>query len=150
MSDEYQKYEVVDRDGQVLSLDQVAYAYSREGRHKYGHELPNPQPLEPPLGFVPQETIFEQMRQMVLREMDNREEELETEEEANDFDIGDDFDPTSPWEIGFEPTRPWAETLREIQESVKRDVPDLPEPRDPSAGGSGAAPPSPPGEGGEK
>lgn len=101
--------EVVTRDGQVLDAEEVAYSYTREGRHKIGVEYPNPTPMEPPIGFVPYEPIHEQIRRMVLRELHSQagEEEYDTPEEADDFEIGDDYDPQSPWEEQFEPTMPW-------------------------------------------
>lgn len=94
--------------GEVVSPEEVAYAYTREGRKVIGKEYPNPTPMEPPIGYIPSRPLHEQIREMVLREISEAADraDADTEEEANDFDVGDDFDPTSPYEIGFEPTAP--------------------------------------------
>lgn len=67
-------------------------------------------PMEPPLGYQRQPSIFDQMRAMVdLRVNAIREEmaggnEKETLEEADDFDVGDDddFQPSTPYEGNFD------------------------------------------------
>lgn len=117
--------EVVTPDGVVLSQDEIEFAYTREGRRVVGKEFPNPVPLEPPLGYVASKPIHEQIREMVQREMSRAAEAegFETAEEADDFEIGDDYDPSSPYEVEFEPTDPWppskavAEAEREAVEA---------------------------------
>lgn len=103
--------EIVDREsGEVLTQEYVDAAYTREGRRVVGKEYPNPVPLMAPIGFREQEPIWEQIRRMVRGAMSEAAaaDDMETEEEANDFDVGDDdFDPFSPWEEQFEPTQPW-------------------------------------------
>lgn len=83
--------------------------YMRNGR-----EFPDPTPIAPPVGFLKQPTMAETMRQMIrsheLR-MAARESGQETFEEADDFDVGDDYDPRSPYEEEFEP--PVVETQEE-------------------------------------
>lgn len=107
MQEEYP--EVVTPDGEVLTSEQVAFAYTREGRRIIGKEFPNPVPMESPIGFVPMKPLHEQIREMVLREIGSQAEinGMETPEEADDFEVGDDFDPSSPWELDFEPDQPW-------------------------------------------
>lgn len=69
----------------------------------HGRELPNPTPLAPPVGYKKQPTIAEQMRAMIRQaSFEARQMGAETEEEANDFDVGEDFDPTTPYEHDFE------------------------------------------------
>lgn len=71
-----------------------------------GRELPNPTPIAPPLGYQKQPTIRETIRNMVLSERLRQEAQaagVETFEEADDFEVGDDYDPTSPYEEVFEP-----------------------------------------------
>jgi len=73
---------------------------------KDGKEYPDPTPVAPPLGFIKQPTLAETMRQMIAGEAlrrHARESGLETFEEADDFNVGDDYDPTSPYEETFEP-----------------------------------------------
>lgn len=71
-----------------------------------GQEMPDPLPLEPPVGYQPRESLTEQIRRMVrserlavLAEEDGR----ETFEESDDFDIPDDpVDPSTPYEADFD------------------------------------------------
>lgn len=104
--------EVVTSDGEVLTDEQVRYAYSREGRWKIGKEYPNPVPMEPPIGYVPAKPLYEQIREMVVRELSAAAEEsgLESAEDADDFEVGDDYDPESPYEMDFDPAAPWPGT----------------------------------------
>lgn len=102
-------YQVVDQDGVVIDPEDVVFSYTREGRRVIGREYPNPIPMEPPLGFIPQVPLYEQMRDMIRRELSQaaQDQGLETAEEADDFDVDDDYDPQSPFEHDFEPTAPW-------------------------------------------
>lgn len=69
-----------------------------------GHEMPNPTPMQPPVGYRRQKTIAEQMREMIRQaSLEAAQAGAETEEEANDFDVGEDMEPSSPWESDFEP-----------------------------------------------
>ena len=68
--------------------------------------MPDPDPLEPPIGYKRQPSLAEQIREMVRSERLRQEMDsagVETFEESDDFDVGDDFDPTSPYEADFEP-----------------------------------------------
>lgn len=68
-----------------------------------GHEMPNPVPMQPPVGYRRQPTIAEQIRQQIrLASLEAAQAGAETEEEANDFDVGEDMEPSSPWEHDFE------------------------------------------------
>lgn len=58
--------------------------------------------MAPPVGYKPAPSLADQIREMVRSERLAREAAeagYETFEEADDFDVGDDFDPSSPWEI---------------------------------------------------
>lgn len=71
-----------------------------------GHEVPDPTVIEPPIGYVQQPDVMEQMRRMVRNELSRiaDAQEFETFEEADDFDIDDDpVDYTSPYEMYFDP-----------------------------------------------
>lgn len=69
-----------------------------------GREKPNPVPLQPPVGYKKQPTIAEQMRMMIKQaSLEAAQAGAETEEEANDFDVDEEYDPTSPWEHDFDP-----------------------------------------------
>lgn len=103
--------EFVDQEtGEVIDPEMIEFAYTREGRRVFGRELPNPIPMEPPLGFTNPEPIHEMIARMVRTQVSAAAaaEEQETFEEADDFDIDDDAaDPYSPWEEQFEPDMAW-------------------------------------------
>jgi len=69
----------------------------------FGREVPNPVPMQPPVGYKRAPSLAEQMRAMIQQA--SHEAAMagaETEDEANDFDVDEEFDPTSPWENEFE------------------------------------------------
>ncbi|UDN67847.1 hypothetical protein [robinz microvirus RP_145] len=73
---------------------------------KEGREILSPLPLEPPLGYKKSESMAEMVRRMIQSEhlrIAAEQAGAETFEESEDFDIGDDFEPHSPWENDFDP-----------------------------------------------
>lgn len=70
-----------------------------------GHEIPDPIPAAIPLQWQRPPTLQEQIKSMIRREMSQAaaQDGLETFEEADDFDVGDDFDPQSPYEVNYDP-----------------------------------------------
>lgn len=73
------------------------------------YEVPDPRPIAPPVGYQRQVPLHEQIRAMVRSERLRQEVEaagFETVEEADDFDVGDDFEPSAPYEIDFDPGDP--------------------------------------------
>lgn len=74
---------------------------------KNGEEIPDSTKPEVPLGFKKPESLAEQVRRLVRSEqmrLAAQSQGFETFEEADDFDVGDDFDPRSPYEEVFDPT----------------------------------------------
>lgn len=73
----------------------------------FGHELPDPTPVAPPVGYIKQPSMIEQVRNMVRSEhlrLAALEAGQETFEEADDFDIPDDpVDPHTRYEAVFDP-----------------------------------------------
>lgn len=70
-----------------------------------GREILDGTPIAPPIGYKPTKSIAEQVREMVRSEHLRLAAEsagMETFEEADDFDVGDDYDPSSPFELIFE------------------------------------------------
>lgn len=73
---------------------------------EHGHELLDPTPLAIPTGMKRPERLEDQIRRLVR---DARFQQAlaeagdETFEDADDFDVGDDFDPTTPYETFFDP-----------------------------------------------
>ena len=70
-----------------------------------GSENNDGKPISAPLNFKRPQTLQEQIQRLV-RDAVSREaaaNDFETFEEADDFDVGDDFDPQSPYEMIFDP-----------------------------------------------
>lgn len=69
-------------------------------------EYPDDTPMALPIGFERPESLDEKIMRMIRsRELAAAAEAAgsETLEEAEDFDVGDDYDPTSPYEMHFNP-----------------------------------------------
>jgi len=112
-----------------------------------GHEMPNPTPVQPPIGYRKQKTIAEQIREQIrLASIEAHMAGAETEAEANDFDVGEDMEPHSPWENDFEPD-PALEHMLALQSRppAPQQVPPA-APQAPSPAASGVVPTTPPGE----
>ena len=69
-----------------------------------GCELPDNTPIAVPMRFR-QRSYFDSIREMIRNEISKQAQDQghETFEEANDFDVGDDFDPSAPYEEQFDP-----------------------------------------------
>lgn len=88
--------------GEIIDLEELIAARLNE----HGHELLNPTPQAPPLGYKKQPSLSDQIRDMVRSEHLRQAAAsagMETFEEADDFDVDDDYDPTSPYEVDFDP-----------------------------------------------
>lgn len=96
---------MVDKDYSKFDADGVQVHDER------GAEIPDPTPMQPPVGYNPQPSLAQQMRQMIIGENLRRaalESGAETFEEADDFEVGDDFEEerSSPYEANFDPMTP--------------------------------------------
>jgi len=72
-----------------------------------GLEIGDPTPMEPPLGYRKALSLTEQIQQQVrIAQLKILEDSAiaETEDEADDFEVGDDFEPLSPHENDHMPT----------------------------------------------
>lgn len=69
-----------------------------------GREVLNPTPMQPPLGYKKLPSIAEQIREQIATMRRLEDNEPETEEEADDFDIEDDPAPESRWENDLVPS----------------------------------------------
>lgn len=97
-----------------------------------GHEVLNPTPMAPPLGYKKTPSLAEQIRQQVLtmRAIDM---EPETEEEADDFDIEDDPAPQSRWENDMIPSiKETRARLRALENQAQLYAVPKPPPADPT------------------
>lgn len=71
-----------------------------------GREIPDPDPIAIPMGFKKPETLAEAVQRLVKSDQwaqQMNDTDQETFAEADDFDVGDDFDPSSPFEQVFDP-----------------------------------------------
>lgn len=96
---------------------------------KNGHEIPDPTPVALPTGFKRPEMLAETVARLVRREISERADlaGFETFEEAEDFEIGDDFEPNSPYEQFFDPLLGKdmsVDQFRKNPEKYKKDVTD--------------------------
>lgn len=104
------------RDGKAILTEQ-------------GYEVLNPVPVSPPMPVEPYEDVMSIIQRTVANYVAGLSEgdEIDTEEEANDFDVVEEWDPSSMYEI----------------RDVIEEAPRLPKPdpvETPSAGG--ASPPA--------
>lgn len=67
-------------------------------------EILNPTPMQPPLGYKPSLSLSEQIRLQVRQFKHLEDNEPETEDEADDFEIDDDPQPVSRWENDMVPS----------------------------------------------
>lgn len=84
-----------------------------------GKEIPDPRPAAPALGKLPTQNIRDYIRTLVRSERLQQELEAaghETFEEANDFEVGEDYFPDSQYENDLEPSM--AELIREGNASL--------------------------------
>lgn len=74
----------------------------------HGREKPDPTPMAPPIGYQKTEPLHVRIKRMVQSELSQRaaDEGFDTWEEDQDFDVDDDYDPSSPYEETFDPEEP--------------------------------------------
>lgn len=92
--------DIVIDDGEIVNVNSKG-----KRQNVIGQELPDPTPMAPPVGFMRQPSLSERIRDMVRSEALRVAAEssgLETLDEADDFDVGDEVDPHSEWENDFD------------------------------------------------
>lgn len=83
-----------------------------------GSEKLDPTPIAPPIGYQRQVPLHLQIREMVRSEALRQAAEAagaETFEEADDFEVDDDYDPTTPYENDFDPA------LKDVREDIENE-----------------------------
>jgi len=107
-----------------------------------GHEIPDATPVARPLKISTRPSSLDELKQL-LRIVSREAEQSGTEsfEEAEDFDVGDDSEPYSRWEI------PSDEDLQGFVEQLRAERNNPPPESAPLGAGAPASgvPPSPPG-----
>lgn len=98
---------VLRRRPRQLTVEEYAAKLMAKGLHPDGTPVLDPVPLAPPVGYKKQPSMVEIVRDMVRGERLRQEAEaagVETFEEADDFDVGDDPElMRSGWENDFDP-----------------------------------------------
>lgn len=103
-------------------------------------EVVDPTPVAPPVGYKKQPTIWEQQRALIRSELSRQAEAqgFESFEESDDFEVGDDYDPKTPYEADFEPS------TSEVQKAFSATpVPPAASPASPAAAAAAPAPVAP-------
>lgn len=87
-----------------------------------GREIPDPNPMEVPAGMKRPETLAEQVQRLVRTSISAHAAMTgkESFEEADDFDIEEDFDPSTPYETQFDPVIGRDITPADFQNPEKR------------------------------
>lgn len=121
---------VDDETGEVFEL-------GIDGRHDQdGRERLNPEPSHIPVKVRRTDALTEQMRRVIREEMSRAAElqGMETFEESNDFQVDDEYDPTSPHEIAVDDE---LDGFKSFKKRVQEAAADL-------VRGRQSAPPPPP------
>lgn len=116
--------------------------------------------MAPPVGYTRAPSLSDQIREMVRSERlarDLAEQGVETFEEADDFDIGDDYDPSTPYEetfdnegnSSFEPIASVNAKEDAKNKKAKESQPPKPDPKDPPKDPPEADPPKDDGNAGK-
>lgn len=113
-----------------------------------GQFYPDPTPIAPPIGYVEEPSMFDRVRQMIRQDASIRAqaEGFESFEEADDFDIEDDIEPFSPYELITEQRVPDGPAVNGEQNNSSADPlgAQTAEPSGKSAAGQDQSPPAAP------
>lgn len=85
----------------------VGQTRTEKKHNERGEEIIDPTPMQPPLGYKKSLSLSEQIAQQVrIAHLKILEDSAidETEDDADDFEVGDDFEPLSPHENEHMPT----------------------------------------------
>lgn len=101
-----------------------------------GSETLDDTPVAIPLRIKKLANDTNRIRDIIRQEMSRAAEAqgLETFEESDDFDVGDDFDPTSPYELDFDQEVYNGELATQTHEEPQAQTPPPPQP--PEGGGT--------------
>lgn len=89
----------------------------------YNREIPDPVPMEPPIGYVPTPPLVDMIRSMIQSEKLKAEAlaaGYESFDEADDFDVDDD-EPSSPYEDQGNPRVPMSDEEVEVARTKLRE-----------------------------
>lgn len=82
-----------------------------------GHEILDPTPVAKPVRALRRPSTLDEIRHYIgIVNREAEEQGQESFEEADDFEVGDDYDPTSPWEMTIDQEQQWAEFRAYLRE----------------------------------
>lgn len=114
----------LDLEEAISRADAIASNKKQKPLNARGQEIPDPTPMAPPVGYKKQKSMVDIVRDMVRSEHLRRDiaaQGFETFEDADDFEVGDDYDPKSPHELDAEYV-PASELARRAREEMERDA----------------------------
>lgn len=103
-----------------MNIDPVTGEFRLNER---GEEIPDPTPIEVPAGMKRPETLAEQVQRLVRRQVSDYAalHGHETFEEADDLEMDDDFDPSTPYEVEFDPVLGRDLTAADFKDAQRRE-----------------------------
>lgn len=108
-----------------LTLEEYAAKLMAKGLHADGTPVLDPVPMAPPIGYKKQPSMVEIVRDMVRSERLAQEAasaDLETFEESEDFDVGDEPGmPATPWVAEFDPSVADAKLALENEKRLREE-----------------------------
>lgn len=102
-------------DTTKISAEEKEPSQAELRHNENGEEILDPIPMQPPLGYKRTLSLSEQIAQQVrLHNLALQDDAIdETDEEADDFEVGDDFEPLSPHENDHMPS------VKKLKEQAK-------------------------------
>lgn len=104
---------------------EVVERWKRKGMNALGQLLPSNKPVAVAVKYKPEKSMFEIVREAVRSQKladEMNAKDMDTFEEANDFDVEDDPFPTSRYERPFEEMRPGELSRRAREARVKEEA----------------------------
>lgn len=127
-------------------LQEVVSDHPKGRPYVGGQFYPDPTPVAPPVGYVPEISMFDRVREMIRSDALKKvavESGAESFEEADDFDVDDDYEPFSPYELIVEQAQPDGPTTTpEVNAAIPPTNGDDPPPEAPETPAPEAAAPS--------
>lgn len=118
---------VILRDKPRMAFSDYARKLSRKFQNLLGQELPDPVPMQPPVGFIQQPSMMDHV--MDLIQSNNLRQAalaagLETLEESDDFEVDDDDEPYSAYQMpdDYEPLSVFLERAKPYVEAAAQEA----------------------------
>lgn len=119
--------EVVQRDKPKMAIADYARKMARKFQTMLGAEIPDPVPMAPPVGFIAQPSMMDHVIDLIKSNDLRRAAEaegFETLEESDDFDIDDDDEPYSAYEMeeNYEPLSVFLEKAKPYVQAAEKEA----------------------------